>query len=98
LKKRGIDFSVHRLGEGVVFEERNPDQHQHQRHIALTEEEDSLVIHQLVKKGRRRTDIAKLFAGRTWMQVKSHRHVVLRHGVAEVRAAGIDADSKMEEH
>jgi hypothetical protein len=98
LKKRGIDLSVHRLGEGAVFEERNPDQHQHQRHIAWTDEEDSFLIRQFVKKGLRRRDVAKLFAGQTWIEVKSRWHAVLRHGVAEVRAAGIDTDSQMEEH
>jgi hypothetical protein len=66
LNKRGIDFSVHRLGEGKIFEDKNRDPDQ--RHIGLTKKEASVVIHQLAKKGRRRTDIAKLFAGRTRMQ------------------------------
>jgi hypothetical protein len=77
------------------FEEMNPDKHR--RHIAWTNEEDSFVIRQFLKKGPRWTDLAKLVLGRSPIHVKSHWHSQLRQRLAQMKAAGIDLFLQMEE-
>jgi hypothetical protein len=77
------------------FEEMNPDKHR--RHIAWTNEEDSVVFRQFLKKRPRWTDMAKLMPGRTPTRVKSHCHSLLRQRLAQVKAAGINLGLQMEE-
>jgi hypothetical protein len=72
----------------------NPDKHR--RHIAWTKEEDSFVVRQFLKRGRRWPDMAKQMLGRTPIHVKSHWHSLLRQGLAEMKAAGIDVSVQME--
>jgi transposase len=88
IEKNGESISreLFRLGEGQIFQGTNPDP---RTHTAWTDEEDSFMLRHFHERGARWADMAtQMDTGRTKVQVKSHWYSVLRHRLAQIRAAG----------